>query len=165
MRAVTYVYRSKLGEDHPFSLVCANNQAAALQRNGETAEALRLARLAASGASPPRARPPALPRGRDERGRLPVRPRGRRRGGHGHARDRRADAVRTGLSAPGLPALPGQPRGDRGGGSRDRRRDGDPSVEEAVDALQERVSDEHPAVRELLAGRVVYRVTDPQEPF
>jgi hypothetical protein len=42
---------SKLGDDHPFSLVCANNQAAALQRNGDTAEALWFARLAARYAS------------------------------------------------------------------------------------------------------------------
>ena len=46
MGGVTHAYRSKLGEDHPFSLVCANNLAAALQHNGETEEALRLARWA-----------------------------------------------------------------------------------------------------------------------
>jgi tetratricopeptide (TPR) repeat protein len=156
MRAVTHAYRSKLGEDHPFSLVCANNQAAALRWNRETAEALRMAQLAAQkcethlGQSHPHSLAAAMNEAAclfdlGEVGRA------------GDAMRRTADLMEAALGPrhpdfllcrANLAVITASQPGD-----------------EAVEALQERMGDEHPAIRELLAGRVVYRVTDPQEPF
>lgn len=164
MRAVTYAYRSTLGADHPFSLVCANNQAAALQRNGETAEGLRLARFAAGRCEIQlgRGHPHSLAASMNEAACLfdlgDVE-------GAATAMRRTADRMESalGLRHPDFLLCRANVAVVAAAGA--GYRDEDLSVEEAVEALRERMGDQHPALGELLAGRVVYRVTDPQEPF
>jgi hypothetical protein len=161
MRAVTHAYRSTLGEDHPFSLVCANNQAAALQRNGERHEALRLARLAA--------RKCAIQLGREHPHHLAAAMNEAACLFDLGETDDATKAMRE--TADLMESALGTRHPDyllcRANLAVITAADGghDASVEQAIEALRERMGDGHPAVRELRSRRVVYRVTDPQEPF
>jgi len=154
MRTVTRAYYRKLGEDHPFSLVCANNQAAAEQRNGDTTEALRLASCAARGCERQlgRLHPYYLAAAMNEAACL-------------FDLGETEGAVTAMREIAGLMESALGPRHPDYLLCRANLAVITAAGAEAVHALQERVGDDHPAVRELFAGRVVYRVTDPLEPF
>ena len=151
---MTHAYRSTLGEDHPFSLVCANNQAAAEQRNGDTTEALRLASCAARGCERQlgRLHPYYLAAAMNEAACL-------------FDLGETEGAVTAMREIAGLMESALGPRHPDYLLCRANLAVITAAGAEAVHALQERVGDDHPAVRELFAGRVVYRVTDPLEPF
>jgi hypothetical protein len=166
MREVAVAYRTSLGEDHPFSLVCANNQAAALQRNGEPEEALRLAALAASrfaeqlGTRHPHYLATAMNESacRFELGEVRAAASAMRETadlmtavlGPQHPDALVCHANLALVTADGGWAV----RGILGG-----------AVDVAIHALADRLGPEHPSIAELRARRLVYRVTDPQDPF
>jgi tetratricopeptide (TPR) repeat protein len=166
MREVAKAYRTSLGEDHPFSLVCANNQAAALQRNGEPVEALRLAGLAAArfaeqlGTRHPHYLAAAM---NEATSRFEL---GEVRAAASAMRET-ADLMEAALGPQHPDALLCRANlavlaADGGWAVRGI---GASAVDSAIEALADRLGPGHPSIAVLREGRLLYRVTDPQDPF
>ena len=165
MADVTAAYQKALDSDHPFTLVCVSNQSAGWRASGDLPRATELAETAAAGC--------------------------RRLLGEEHpsylaaAMNRatcRADAGDVESAATEtaeLAARMAEVLGDRHPdtlachGNLALLTDGPPAagtrpgpaLARAIDDLAARLGDGHPSVRALREGRLLYRVTDPQDPF
>jgi tetratricopeptide (TPR) repeat protein len=169
MIAVTKSYQSALGAEHPFSLICVNNQSAAWRQRGENDRARELARRAAEsflrllGDSHPDYFAAAMNHAtcRYDAGDI-----------EGAAEETAALVIRmtTALGQwhpdvlacrANLALLESVGRGD---GSRGLP-GGDPATTSAIEDLAAQLGQKHPLVTSLRAGQLIYRVTDPHEPF
>ncbi|MGH3695992.1 MAG: FxSxx-COOH system tetratricopeptide repeat protein [Pseudonocardiaceae bacterium] len=169
MVAVTKSYQDTLGAEHPFSLVCVNNQSAAWRQQGESEWARKLAGRAAEGClrllgdSHPDYLAAAMNHAtcRYDTGDV-----------EGAAEETAVLATRMaetlGQQHPdalacrvNLALLESGVRGDGSGGLLG----GDPATTRAIEDLAARVGQSHPSVTALWEGQLLYRVTDPHDPF
>lgn len=169
MIAVTKSYQKALGAEHPFSLVCINNQSAAWRQQGEHERARELAGRAADGFlrllgdSHPDYLAAAMNHAtcRYDAGDV-----------EGAVAETAASATRMAtalgqqhpdvlICRANLALLESGGRGDGSGGLRG----GDPVTMKAIRDLAVELGQNHPSVTSLRAGQLLYRVTDPHEPF
>ncbi|MGH3922198.1 MAG: FxSxx-COOH system tetratricopeptide repeat protein, partial [Pseudonocardiaceae bacterium] len=169
MIAVTKSYQDALGAEHPFSLVCVNNQSAAWRQQGESERARELAGRAAEGClrllgdSHPDYLAAAMNHAtcRYDAGDI-----------KGAAKETAASATRMAAALgqwhpdvlvcrANLALLESGRRGDGSGGLLG----GDPATMRAIDVLAAQLGKTHPSVSSLRAGQLLYRVTDPHDPF
>lgn len=169
MIAVTKSYQKALGAEHPFSLICVSNQSAAWRQQGEPERARELAGRAAEGClrllgdSHPDYLAAAMNNAtcRYDAGDI-----------EGAAEETAALATQMatalGKQHPDLLACRANlallESGGRGGGSGGLL-GGDPATTRAIDDLAGRLGQSHPSVTSLRAGQLLYRVTDPHDPF
>jgi tetratricopeptide (TPR) repeat protein len=161
MIAVTTSYQEALGAEHPFTLICVNNQSAAWRQRGEHERARELAGRAAEsflrlfGDSHPDYLAAAMNHAtcRYDAGDV-----------EGATEETAAAATRMtqalGQQHPdvlscraNLALLKSAGRGDGSG------------VTRAIEDLAAQLGQNHPSVTSLRAGRLIYRVTDPHDPF
>ncbi|MGH3616084.1 MAG: FxSxx-COOH system tetratricopeptide repeat protein [Pseudonocardia sp.] len=169
MIAVTNSYQTALGPVHPFSLVCVNNQSAAWRQQGEPERARQMAGRAAEGCliSLGESHPDYLAAAmnsatcRYDAGDI-----------EGAAEETAALATQMttalGQQHPdvlacraNLALLESGGCGDGSGGLLGS----DPATTKAIDDLAARLGRDHPSVTSLRAGQLLYRVTDPHDPF
>ncbi|MDQ2879747.1 MAG: FxSxx-COOH system tetratricopeptide repeat protein [Actinomycetota bacterium] len=169
MIAVTKSYQDTLGTEHPFSLVCINNQSAAWRQQGEHERAKELSGRAAEGflrllgdshpdylAAMMNHATCCYDVGDVE----------------GAAEEMAAAATRMGTTLgqrhPDMLACRANiallASGGRGDGSRGLL-GGDPATTRAIDNLAAQLGQDHPSVTSLRAAQLLYRVTDPHDPF
>jgi len=166
MIAVTKSYQKALGDDHPFSLICLNNQSAAWRQQGKHERAKKLAGRATEvflrmlGDSHPDYLAAAM--------------------NHATCRydagDVEGAAKETAASATRMAEVLGEQHPDvlvcranlallKSGESSGKLLGGDPATMRAIEDLAAKLGQNHPSVTSLLAGHLVYRLTDPHDPF
>ncbi len=159
MVAVTAIYHETLGAEHPFSLVCTSNQSAVWSAQGDVGRATKLATAAAEGCSRTlgKEHPHYLAASMNEAA---------SRYGSGDA-----DVAATGMRAAVdlMESALGSKHPDylicRGNLTLIETSSPGDAHAAAFGELAELLGDDHPSVISLRAGRLVFRVTDPQDPF
>jgi len=170
MITVTAFYQDALGADHPFSLVCVSNQSAAWRQQGESKRARELVARAAEGClrllgdSHPYYLAAAMNHAtcrydtRDVEGAIEETTALATR--MANALGQRHPDVLT--CRANLALLKSSGSDDSSGGG---LLGGDPVTTRAIDDLAALLGYNHPSIRSLQAGQLLYRLTDPHDPF